>query len=154
QSAASALSSRARREAAPGAPPGIATVIRDACADDVDTLARIHAACFAKAWDAKTLGDMLKSPGILALSAPHGFVLARVAADEAEILTLAVAPEARRQGLARALVVEAVVRAHAKGAAQTFLEVSRVNTAARALYGSLGFAEVGTRKSYYEAGED
>jgi len=129
-------------------------VIRDAAPDDAGELARIHAACFAKAWDATTLGDMLKNPGILALSAPRGFVLARVAADEAEILTLAVEPEARRRCLARALVVEAASRAHANGAAAMFLEVACANTAARALYERLGFAPVGTRKSYYEVGQD
>ncbi len=129
-------------------------MIRPAATEDLNEMAHIHALSFAKAWDATALGDMLKSPGIVGLIAPGGFVLARVAADEAEVLTIAVDPEARRKGTGRTLLAEAASRAHALGARTMFLEVAATNTAARALYELLGFANVGARKSYYEGGED
>jgi ribosomal-protein-alanine N-acetyltransferase len=129
-------------------------MIRRAVAEDLPALARVHAACFAKAWDEEALGAMLKSPGIIALCATAAFVIARVAADEAEILTIAVVPASRRQGLGRALLQEAAVQAETLGARSMFLEVALGNTAARALYGMLGFDNVGARKSYYEGGED
>lgn len=131
-----------------------AGAIRTAAAEDLGALARIHAACFAAPWSERALRDLSEKPGIIALFASSGFVVARVAADEAEILTLAVEPAARRAGLGRRLVAEAASRAHALGAGAMFLEVSTANPAARALYATLGFANVGTRKSYYERGED
>jgi ribosomal protein S18 acetylase RimI-like enzyme len=69
---------------------------------DTAPLAALHAACFARAWDAATLSDMLAGPGAFAFAHDDGFVLGRTAADEAEILTLAVAPRARGKGLGRA----------------------------------------------------
>ena len=53
---------------------------------DLSALARIHAASFGEAWSAATLRDMLKTQGTSAFSTPDGFVMMRVAADEAEIL--------------------------------------------------------------------
>ncbi len=113
-------------------------------------LARLHAASFERAWDAATLSDMLAAPGAFAFIHADGFVLARAAADEAEILTLAVAPNARGKGLGRALLQAAIDKARAMGAATMFLEVGADNPHALALYAGLGFAKVGTRKSYYE----
>ena len=81
-------------------------------------------------------------------------VLARRAADEAEILTIAVAPEARRRGAARAMLRAAIAEATARGAATLFLEVSSANSVARALYESEGFGQVGKRRGYYEDGTD
>jgi ribosomal-protein-alanine N-acetyltransferase len=81
-------------------------------------------------------------------------ILARVAADEAEVLTLAVAPEVRRAGIAAALLRESAIAAAALGAIVIFLEVSVANTAARAAYDRAGFAPVGRRRSYYADGSD
>src|SRR5690606_32388544 len=78
-----------------------------------------------------------------------GFILMRVAADEAEILTLAVRPAARRAGLGGRLVGEGVLTATARGAGRVFLEVAEDNAAARALYARTGFAEAGRRRGYY-----
>jgi ribosomal-protein-alanine N-acetyltransferase len=120
-------------------------------ADDTAPLAALHAACFECPWDARTLSDMLAGPGVFAfVHDDDGFVLARAAADEAEILTLAVAPHARGKGLGRALLQAAIGRARALGAATMFLEVGADNPHALALYAGLGFAKVGTRKAYYE----
>ena len=113
-------------------------------------LAGLHALCFAHAWDAATLSDMLAGPGVFAFVHDDGFVLARAAADEAEILTLAVRPQARGKGLGRALLQAAINKARVLGATTMFLEVGADNPHALALYAGLGFAKVGTRKAYYE----
>lgn len=119
--------------------------------------ARLHAESFPpnEAWGAEAIALMLELPGTFGLLRPaRGFVLARVAADEAEILTLAVVPTARRAGLGGALLAEAMVGAVARGAATMFLEVSERNQPARALYAAAGFAEVGRRRRYYPDGAD
>ena len=121
---------------------------------DVAALAALHASCFAKAWNTQTISDLLAQTPVFALAAKDGFILARATAGEAEILTLAVAPSARRQGLGSALVVAAAERAYVLDAETMFLEVGRENQAARALYERLGFSSVGTRKGYYAGGED
>jgi ribosomal-protein-alanine N-acetyltransferase len=92
---------------------------------------------------------MLASPGTFAFHHENGFVLARAAGGEAEILTLAVAPAARGRGLGRALLKAAIAQAEALGAAALFLEVGGDNPHALALYASLGFVQVGMRKGYY-----
>ena len=76
----------------------------DPGADDVEALARIHASAFADAWSAASIRDLFAGPGVFAFISPDGFILARAAGGEAEILTLAVTPAARRQGIARALI--------------------------------------------------
>lgn len=129
-------------------------MIRLATHDDTARLAAIHAASFAEAWDAAALAALMAGEGVVALCAKDGFVLIRTVADEAEILTVAVAPDARRKGLARALVTQAAQTARASGAARIFLEVSAQNAPAVALYDRLGFAEIGRRRAYYADGAD
>lgn len=82
------------------------------------------------------------------------FVLAFVAADEAEILALCVAPEQRRQGLARKLLRQLAVDLAEDGTDQIYLEVRESNFAARELYRQAGFVETGRRKGYYQGAED
>jgi ribosomal-protein-alanine N-acetyltransferase len=119
--------------------------------DTADTaqLAALHAASFAQSWDAASITALLATPGAFAFHHGDGFVLARVAGDEAEILTLAVRPEKRGQGMGRALLQAAIARAQELGAQSVFLEVGADNPSALALYAGLGFAKVGTRKGYY-----
>ncbi len=125
-------------------------------------MATIHAAAFPPGarWgpDAITLQLGLSGAfGHLALDSkglPGGFILARVAADEAEILTLAVAPPARRNGLATALLHAAETRAEIAGATAMFLEVADANAPARSLYARRGYVQVGLRRGYYAGGED
>lgn len=117
--------------------------------DDIAALAVLHAACFADAWNASSLRDLLAGPGAFAYAGAHGFILARSAGGEAEILTLAVAPAARRKGIGRTLVWRAAAHAHALGAGALFLEVSTDNQPALKLYSALGFKRVGLRKAYY-----
>jgi [ribosomal protein S18]-alanine N-acetyltransferase len=113
-------------------------------------LANLHALSFERAWDEEALSGMLANPGTFGFVHDDGFVLARVACDEAEILSLAVRPQARGRGLGRALLQAAINKALTMGAATMFLEVGADNPHALALYATLGFAKVGTRKGYYE----
>lgn len=118
-----------------------------------DALAALHASCFPDAWDAAAITGLLATPGTFAFVHDDGFVLARVAGDEAEILTLAVAPRARGRGLGRALLQAVISRAAELRATSLFLEVGADNPAALALYAGLGFARVGMRKAYYNSGD-
>jgi ribosomal-protein-alanine N-acetyltransferase len=118
--------------------------------DDVAALAGLHAASFAQAWSAAFIRDLLAGPGVFAFVRQDGFILARAAGGEAEILTLAVAPKSRRGGIGRALVQEAATHAQGLGAGVLFLEVAKDNEAARKLYSGLGFKPVGLRKAYFD----
>ncbi|MDE2333688.1 MAG: GNAT family N-acetyltransferase [Rhodospirillales bacterium] len=120
-----------------------------------EAMAAIHAASFPprERWGVDAMRLQLGLPGAFALIDPRGgFVLARVAADEAEILTIAVLPQARRTGLGGILLAAALAEARARGAVAMFLEVAEANQAARALYAGAGFREVGTRPNYYPGG--
>ncbi len=104
------------------------------------------------AWDAAAISALLVTPGTFAYAHDDGFVLARVAGDEAEILTLAVAPQARGRGLGRALLQAVISRTAHLGAASLFLEVGADNPAALALYAGLGFTGSGCVKPITMAG--
>ena len=128
-----------------------------AFASAAPVLEALHAAAFDTPWSAPVLAELIETPGAFAWIAvidredtPDGFVLGRVAADEAEILTLAVRPDARRAGVGRALMAAAMESAIVAGADRMFLEVADDNLPARALYAALGFTEVGVRPRYYE----
>jgi len=120
-------------------------------AEEADALAALHAQAFDHPWDAAALAALLAAPGVIALADAdrRGFVLIRAVVDEAEVLTLAVVPEARRQGLARRLMDAGSRGAADWGAASLFLEVAVDNTAALALYDNLGFQIAGRRGGYY-----
>jgi len=120
-------------------------------------LAHLHASAFDRGWSADEISALMAAPGTLALLAvlgagedePAGFALARMAADEAEILTLCTRPSARRRGVGRQLVTALAQRLRTAGAAALFLEVDADNDAALALYRGLGFSAVGERRGYY-----
>jgi ribosomal-protein-alanine N-acetyltransferase len=118
--------------------------------DDVTLLADLHRTSFPDPWREAAICELLAGPGVFAFFSPEGFVLARAAGDEAEILTLAVVPPARGRGLGRALLKSAAIHAATLGAASMFLEVGADNQAALALYAGLGFERVGLRKGYYQ----
>ena len=116
------------------------------------TLAALHEAAFpcGEQWDAKAMADMLAMPGAFGFLDPRGgFIVARQAGGDAEILTLAVATPARRQGIARALVAAVIA---ATSGLPVFLEVAADNHAAQCLYGGSGFTECGRRRDYYGRG--
>ena len=118
---------------------------------DASPLATIHAQSFTDAWSAGAIAELLAMPGTFAFTATDGFVLARAAGGEAEVLTLAVVPKARRSGTGTALVGAAAKHALSLGAQALFLEVGVANLPARALYRRLGFVEAGRRKDYYRS---
>jgi len=119
--------------------------------EDVALLAALHATSFPEPWSAVAIRDLFATPGVFAFADSDGFILARAAGGEAEILTLAVSPAARRQGIGRALILAAAVHAQKLGADTLFLEVATGNEAARRLYAGVGFAAAGLRKAYYGA---
>lgn len=132
--------------------------IRPATSRDLSALADLHARAFARAWDALEMKGLLDGPGVFALVAEEddldGFIMVRVVADETEVLSIAVGPDARRRGLASQLLEQACHRATGMGGARIFLEVAAANLPARNLYGKYGFRAVGQRKAYYEDGDD
>lgn len=118
-------------------------------------MAAIHRTAFppADSWSRDVILMQLEMPATFGLiSSLGGMILGRVAADEAEILTLAVSPAQRRRGLGSALLRMAMDRAANLGAASMFLEVAVTNHAARALYAAHGFTEAGLRRHYYTDG--
>lgn len=119
-----------------------------------DALAALHARCFRSPppWSAADFGDLLADPlAFLLEEGDAGFLLGRAVAGEAELLTLAVAPEARRRGLARRLIARFLYQAQLRGADRAFLEVAADNAPALALYESAGFARAGVRRGYCQA---
>ncbi len=128
-------------------------MIRSATIDDAPDLARLHAEAFDAPWSEAYLGGQIGAAAAFALRDDGGFVLVRALAGDAEILTLAVSPAARRRGVGRALVKAAAARAHETGAENLFLEVAADNAAALALYADCGFEPVGRRNGYYRRGD-
>ncbi|NLH81325.1 MAG: GNAT family N-acetyltransferase [Phyllobacteriaceae bacterium] len=138
-------------------------VFEEAWAEDVDRLAALHGASFpGAAWTAADLAALLREETVFGVVARRanafgsrsavGFVLIRSVADEAEVLTVAVAPTHRRRGVARALMEEAMRRLYRDRVAHLFLEVDAGNQAALALYRRLRFEKVGERRGYYAHG--
>jgi ribosomal-protein-alanine N-acetyltransferase len=119
-----------------------------------EVLAALHARCFAAAprpWTAREFGEVLAGAGTFLCAISEGFAVGRVAGPEAELLTLAVAPEARGRGLGRWLVAAFEAEAARRGAVDAFLEVAEGNVAARAVYAAAGWTEAGRRRGYYAA---
>ncbi|HTR87864.1 MAG TPA: ribosomal protein S18-alanine N-acetyltransferase [Reyranella sp.] len=130
-------------------------------APDLDLAARFHREGIAvmgeRAWTRQDMAELLVSPGVFGLflrsdGMDIGFALCRVAADEAELLTIAVSADHRRRGAGRALLGEIIAASCTRGAATLFLEVAADNPAAQALYAQAGFKEVGRRRGYYMRG--
>jgi len=132
--------------------------LRPATPADGPALAEVHAAAFDEPWPAADISRFAADRGGFALAvedeigAVAGFILCRMMAGEAEVLTLAVRPAARRQGIARALLTAAMSLAEASATAM-FLEVAADNPGAVALYEQAGFERVGRRAGYYGRAE-
>jgi ribosomal-protein-alanine N-acetyltransferase len=126
-------------------------------AADAPQLAALHATAFRRGWSVEEFERLLIEPNVVADRAVAGselagFVLSRLAADEAEILSIAVAPAFRSQGVARRLLDVHLRRLADYRVNALFLEVDARNVPARRLYAGLGFAEVSRRSSYYAHG--
>lgn len=117
-----------------------------------DALAALHRACFTEAprpWSATEFEELVANPDTHLITNEAGFALIRIAADEAELLTIAVDPDRQRRGHATDLLASSDRVALLNGAARLLLEVAETNTAARALYAKSGYTEAGRRKDYY-----
>ncbi|MGH6991779.1 MAG: GNAT family N-acetyltransferase [Caulobacteraceae bacterium] len=125
---------------------------RPAAKGDAAALAALHGACFEAGWSEAALERFIEEGfGFVAQDepGPAGFILCRSLADEAEVLTLAVAPQRRRKGLGAGLIAIAGEEASKRGASRLFLEVAQHNLAGLALYAGCGFRIVGRRVGYY-----
>lgn len=135
--------------------------IRSASAADVARIVEIERASFADPWSRESFAALLANPNVCfrvaSVDPPGdahrsgvvGYVVAWLVVDEAEIANLAVEPAARRSGAGRLLLDSALGEAAARGVRTVYLEVRESNEAARSLYASRGFDEVGRRRAYY-----
>ncbi|MVS99095.1 ribosomal protein S18-alanine N-acetyltransferase [Devosia marina] len=122
---------------------------------DAAELARIHALSFYRGWPSPEFESFLADPACPAFVACDarrriaGFALIRIAADEAELLTIAVDPKWRGKGVGRALLDAVFADLMLSPARRMFLEVDEQNNPAIKLYEKLGFAAISKRKGYY-----
>lgn len=134
-------------------------MIEAATGETAPLLAALHAQAFPeRAWSEAEIADLLRNPTAFAFTwrggdAPVGFALGWTAAGEAELLTVAVVPDARRGGVGQMLLNAICAAALLRGAASLHLEVAEDNEPARRLYAKLGFEEVGRRRGYYADGQ-
>jgi [ribosomal protein S18]-alanine N-acetyltransferase len=137
--------------------------IQEAGAFEAPVIAELHKQSFlggeaGEIWSEAAIAKILALPGAYGILAwardagdgpPQGFALWRNAADEAEILSLGVAPAARRGGIGRALLRAIMARGSIGGVRRLYLEVAEDNLAAQGLYLAAGFSKVGRRRAYY-----
>ncbi len=129
--------------------------IRPASLADLGRLVILEDASFTDPWTAGQLAESLGEAHTIGLVAEDGFgalagyLLARVVLDEAEVLSVAVGSEWRRQGLGRRLLEQALEEMGAQGVLSVWLEVRPSNEGALALYHAANFVAVGRRRSYY-----
>jgi ribosomal-protein-alanine N-acetyltransferase len=128
--------------------------IRSLAANDVVAVLEIQARCLEAAQWSRADYARIAEEGVrgwVVQQGPSvlGFLVARAAADELEILNLGVIPQARRQGMGRLLLDAALRWGHASGAARAFLEVRESNEPARLFYEAKGFIVAGRRPLYY-----
>jgi len=121
---------------------------------DAEGLAALHSAAFRRGWTEHEFERLLIDRNVIAQRAMAGrklvgFIVSRLAADEAEILSVAVARSSQRRGIAGALLDLHLGRLAGLGARTVFLEVDDDNAPARRLYGGRYFREVGRREGYY-----
>lgn len=137
--------------------------IRPATFADVKAIANIENLAFTNPWSRWCFYSELANPLSTTLVATPrdspksivGYLIYWVAAQEMHILNLAVHPQWRRRGVAKALLAQGLAQAQARGAQVAWLEVRPSNQAALALYETHGFLPVGRRRGYYEdTGED
>jgi ribosomal-protein-alanine N-acetyltransferase len=131
--------------------------LSEARPNDAAAIAAVHKTSFQRGWDEDEVHRLLMQNNVVAHRAMAGramigFILSRLAGGEAEILSIAIAPNRRGRGFARPLLDLNLRRLAGLGARTVFLEVDEHNAAARALYRRAGFSDVGRRQSYYQNG--
>lgn len=129
--------------------------IEPASVRDAARLAQIHAASFHRGWGEGEFESMLTERNTLVhrlKTGRHiaGFIISRIGADEAEILSVALDPQQRGRGLSRDLLLTHLGHLAGRGVRTVFLEVEENNQPARRLYERAGFATVGRRERYYQ----
>lgn len=122
--------------------------------EQAEILTAIHAEAFSNYWNPNDFNDFFAVRGTHALLAeragnPAAMVVLRVVEEQADIITIAVRPPYRRQGLGKILMNQSIEMAKQLGATAMFLDVENGNTSAMALYASLGFSQIARRKLYY-----
>jgi ribosomal-protein-alanine N-acetyltransferase len=133
-------------------------VLSEAVADDCGAIARLHADSFLRGWSEEEIERLLLDSNVVCHracsgTARVGFILSRIAADEAEVLSVAVAPSQRGRGTAARLLALHLRRLAGLGVRRVFLEVGEDNEPACRLYMRAGFGEVGRRERYYPAAQ-
>lgn len=144
--------------------PSSPIVVEVASAPDPKILADIHADGFSHAWSGADIAKLVADPSVLVVIArrdrvlgsrsPVGFVMVRSAADEAEVLSIAILKRYRNAGIGRKLMEAALRKLFAERISALFLEVASDNGPAFGLYDRLGFKTVGERLGYYREGRE
>lgn len=134
-----------------------APAFSEARSQDAGAIAGVHGAAFQRGWSEEEIYRLLIDPSVVAHCVRIGgglvgFIVSRLAVDEAEVLSIAVARARRGCGLARSLLDLNLRRLAGLGARTVFLEVDEHNAAACALYRGAGFREAGRRQGYYATG--
>ena len=113
-------------------------------------LENLHAMCFPhRPWAAAEFADLKKS-GCDIIASNNGFIVYRATADEAELITIGVAPAARRTGIAAAMLGIMEGDLKRRSVKKVFLEVAADNAPAQNLYTQNGYVQVGRRPKYYD----
>jgi ribosomal-protein-alanine N-acetyltransferase len=131
--------------------------ISEARPGDAPAIATLHSASFQRGWGDDEVSRLLLDRNVVAQRITSGgkligFILSRLAAGEAEILSVAISPAWRGHGLSRQLLDLHLRRLAGLGVRSVFLEVGEQNAPACRLYGRAGFQEVGRRHGYYQNG--
>ncbi len=124
--------------------------IRELNGQDAQAMAEIHSQSFERSWSALDMAIHIKRDICLGTQIPlAAFIIIRASQYDAEILTLATALSARRNGYGQALITAALKILKNRNIPTLFLEVAEDNMAARALYSTCGFSPIGRRPAYY-----
>ena len=137
--------------------PRVAPQLNAASPRDAAAIAALHASSFRRGWGEDEIYRLLVDKAVVTHCAMIrrtlvGFIMSRLAADEAEILSVAIAPARRGRGLSRPLLDFHLRTLAGRAVRAVFLEVDEHNAPARRLYARAGFREVGRRQGYYESG--
>lgn len=144
-----------------GAPTLGGIVVSPARTDDLAEVSALERQCYSDPWPAAAFASLPDNPNVFFAVARSrvegllaGYVVGWHVMDEAELANLAVDPQARGRGIGRLLLDAMLADARSRATARVFLEVRESNAAARQLYASRGFDEVGRRKKYYRSPEE